>query len=175
MKNTCATDCKLCLHWSYGSSITVFHVSNTHTIVSRPFLRDYPGELVPGETFTHSNISWSSTVLYQLPPSTTIHSILSVQFTCLTVFLHNLSPGSLWSTSWSAPSTLYSIHFFTQLLPSFHNICPYHRNLFCCNTEIMSPNPSLSLNSLLGTLSLTLISYLTIHFSKISWIPAQKH
>ena len=26
-----------------------------------------------------------------------------------------------------APSTSYSIHFFTQSLSSFHNTCPYHR------------------------------------------------
>ena len=48
-----------------------------------------------------------------------------------------------------APSTSYSIHFFTQSLSSFHNTCPYHRNLFCCSTKIMSSNPSFSLNPLL--------------------------
>ena len=37
-----------------------------------------------------------------------------------------------------APSTSYSIHFFTQSLSSFRSTCPYHRNLFCCSTEIMS-------------------------------------
>jgi len=52
-----------------------------------------------------------------------------------------------------APSTSYSIHFFTQSLPSFHSTCPYHRNLFCFSTEIMSSNSSLSPNHLLGTLS----------------------
>jgi len=54
-----------------------------------------------------------------------------------------------------APSTSYSIHFFTQSLSSFCNTCPYHHNLFCCNssTAIMSSNPSLSLNPLLGILS----------------------
>jgi len=31
------------------------------------------------------------------------------------------------------PSTSYSIHFFTQSLSSFRNICPYHRNMFCCS------------------------------------------
>ena len=36
-----------------------------------------------------------------------------------------------------APSTSYFIHFFTQLLSSFCSTCPYHRNLFCCSTEIM--------------------------------------
>jgi len=45
------------------------------------------------------------------------------------------------------------VHFFTQSLSSFHSTCPYNRNLFCCSTESMSSNPSLSLNPLLGTLS----------------------
>ena len=53
------------------------------------------------------------------------------------------------------PSTSYSIHFVTQSVSSFRNKCPYHRNLFCY-ISIMSYIPSLSLNSLLGTLSLTL-------------------
>jgi len=41
-----------------------------------------------------------------------------------------------------APSTSYSIHFCTQSLSSFCSICPYHRSLFCCSTEIMPSNPS---------------------------------
>ena len=56
--------------------------------------------------------------LYQLPPFTTIHSILCVQFTCLTVLSDNLSPGLLiaanfrrtdspsrlaWSEGWRPP------------------------------------------------------------------------
>jgi len=44
-----------------------------------------------------------------------------------------------------------SMHLFTQSLSYFRNT--YHRNLFCCSTEIMSSIPSLSLNPLLGTLS----------------------
>ena len=65
------------------------------------------------------------------------------------------------------PSTSYSIHFFTQSVFSFHNICPYHRNLFCCSINIISSIPSLCLNSLLGTLSftLTLHIHLTILIS----------
>jgi len=70
------------------------------TTVLRPFVRDYPGELVPEETLTHPP-SWSLSNLYQLLPSTTIHSILLVQIMCLAIFLHNLSPCRLWSTSWS--------------------------------------------------------------------------
>jgi len=56
--------------------------------------------------------------LYQLLPSTTIHSILPVQITCLTIFLHNFSPCPLWSTSWSGlePTTSYSISLPNQCL-----------------------------------------------------------
>ena len=70
--------------------------TTTTTTVLRPFVRDYPGEPVPEETLTHSP-SWSSSSLYQLLPSTTIHSILPVQITgtCLAVFLHNLFPTSI--------------------------------------------------------------------------------
>ena len=50
-------------------------------------------------------------------------------------------------------TTSYSIHFFTQSLSSFRNTCPYHRNLFCCSSDVMSTIPSLSLNSLFETLS----------------------
>ena len=58
------------------------------------------------------------------------------------------------------PSTLYYIHFFTQSVSSFCNTCPYHRSLFCCSSKTISSMPSLSLNSLLGTLSSTLTSHI---------------
>ena len=44
----------------------------TTTIILLPFVRDNPGEPVPEETHTHPP-SWSSSNLYQLLPSTTIH------------------------------------------------------------------------------------------------------
>ena len=44
-----------------------------------------------------------------------------------------------------AHCTSCSIHFFIQALSSFRNTCPYHRKLFCCSTDIMSCDPSLSL------------------------------
>jgi len=59
-----------------------------------------------------------------------------------------------------APSTSYSIHFFTQSLSSFCSTCPCHHNLFRCSTEIMSSNPSLSLNPLIGTLSCSLMPHI---------------
>ena len=53
------------------------------------------------------------------------------------------------------PSTSYSMHFFTQSSSSFCSTCPYQLSRFCCNTNAMSSIPSLSLNSLLGSLVLS--------------------
>ena len=120
---------------------------HTHTqpfYGSVDFVWDNLGEPVAEETFTHSHLSWSSIVPYLLHPSNTIHCILPVQFTWLTVFFHNLSPSFFGLPLGLAPSTSYSIHFFSQSLSSIYSTCPYHRNLFCCSTEIMSSNPSLS-------------------------------
>ena len=133
-------------HWSVPTTTTT-----TTTTALQSFVQDYPGEPVPEETLTHPP-SLSSSSLYQLLPSTTICSILPVQITCLAIFLHNLSPCPLWSGALQ-DSTSYSIHFFTQLVSSFCNTCPYHCNLFCCSISIISSIPSLSHNSLLGTLS----------------------
>jgi len=87
---------------------------------SLDFVRDNPGEPVPDETSTHSHLSWSSIILHLLPPSVAIHGILPVQFKCMTVFLHNLCPSFLWSTSWSGTSyscTMYRV-FFSQHMPT---------------------------------------------------------
>ena len=100
------------------------------TIVLPPFVRDYPDKPVPEETLTHPP-SLSSSSLYQLLPSTTIHSILPVQIACLAIFLHNLCPCPLWYTVLSAdagllvplgfgPSTSYSTHFFAVVSILYH-------------------------------------------------------
>jgi len=86
----------------------VWRIQQQQRSVLWPFVRNYPGEPAPEETFTHSP-SWSLSNLYQLLPSTTIHSILSVQTACLAIFSHNLSPRPFWSTSWSGASTSHSI------------------------------------------------------------------
>jgi len=136
----------------------------THTCTrfngSLNFVRDKLGELVLHKTFTHSYLLWSSIIPYLLSPSIMIHGILSVQFTCLTVFFHNHSPSFLWSTSW--PRTLHFIlHiFFYPIIVFFCNTCPYHLKLFCYSTEIMSCIPSLYLNSLLWTLSCSLMPHI---------------
>ena len=102
-----------CILERIGSTITG-NSKHTHTHTHNrlmAFVRDYPGRPVPEETFTHSHPSLSSDILYQLPPFTTIHGILFVQFTSLTVLSDNLSPGSHWSSSW--PWTLnFILHAF---------------------------------------------------------------
>jgi len=57
-------------------------------------------------------------------PFTMIHSILPVQITCLAIFLYNVSPRPLWSTSWSGAlhlilhTCLHPISvFFSQHMP----------------------------------------------------------
>ena len=57
----------------------------TTTTVLRPLIRDNPGRPVPEETFTHSHPSGSSCFLYHLSPFATVHGILFIQLTCLTV------------------------------------------------------------------------------------------
>ena len=98
-----------------------FHIQNTHKhncFTALDFVWDNPGELVPEETFTHLHLSWSSVIPYLLPPSIMIHGILPVQLTCLRVFLHNLSPSFLWSTSW--PDTLnFILHTFLHSITVF--------------------------------------------------------
>ena len=66
-----------------------------------------------------------------------------------------------------ASYTSFSKNFFTQSMSSFRSTRSYHHNLFRCSIKIMSSNPSLALNSLLGTLSFTLTSHihLTIRIS----------
>jgi len=103
---------------------------DTHTTVWWPFVWDYPGGPVPEETFTHSNPSWPSDILYQLPPSTTIHNILLVQSTCLTV-----SP-------FSQPLSTSSLVFLLVLGPLLHipHISSKHNaNENKCTTETHYP------------------------------------
>ena len=89
-----------------------------------------------------------------------LHSILLVQIMCLAIFLHNLCPSPLWSTSW--PRAIHFIHFCTQSVSSFRNTCPYYHNLFCLSSMIISSISNLSLNSVLGTLSFTLPSHIRL-------------
>jgi len=134
------------------SNVLVTHTYTQLFYGSVDFFRDKPGESVPEETFTHSRLSWSSIVPNLLHLSTMIHGILPVQSTCLTVFDHNLSPTFLWSTSWPGNLHYFILHIFLHPRIVFFSQ-HMHGNLFLCTTKIMSSNPSLSLNPLLGILS----------------------
>jgi len=47
-------------------------ITTATTTVLRPFIRDYPGEPVTEETFTHSHLSWSTTTRTRTTTTTTI-------------------------------------------------------------------------------------------------------
>jgi len=123
---------------------------------------DHLGEPVPEETFTHSHSSLICFLhLLQSMASSLFNLCVWQSFCTVCVQVFFGLPVGL------APSSSYSIHFFTQSLSVFHSTCPYHHNMFCCSTEIMSSNPSFSLNPLFGTLSCSLMPciHLTIFIS----------
>ena len=99
------------------------------------------------------------TILYQHPPSTTIHSILPVQFMCWQSFCTTSLKVLFGLPLGLASSTLYSIHFFTQSLLLFTT---HAHTIASCFTVV----PRLyhlilvSLNSLLGTVSFILMSHI---------------
>jgi len=122
---TTHSTCLWCVHH------IILHNTTTTTIL-RPFVWDYPGEPVPEETFTHSTSN-----LYQLVPSTTIHSIFPVQISCLAIFLHDLSSCPLWSTSWSAALQLIFHTFLHPISVFFSQHMPIRLQLFCCSINII--------------------------------------
>jgi len=116
---------------------------------SLDFVWDYPGEPVPKQTVTHSHLSWLSIILYLLPPSTAIHGILPLQFTCLTsLFAQPLSEKFSLVYHLVSHPPLYTPHKITQLLSFFFA----HANTIatCFAVVLRSYNLILvSLNSLL--------------------------
>jgi len=100
MINACLHACKhTCMHAHTHARMHTHKHTHTHTqpfYDSLDFVRDNPSEPVPEETFTNSHLSWSSVIPYLLPPSITIHGILFVQFTYLTVVFHSRSPSFPW-------------------------------------------------------------------------------
>ena len=67
------------------------------------------------------------------------------------------------------PSTIYSIHFFTQSFSPFFSTCPYHLSLPHLMTVVMGSTPSNFLNS-----SLVLLSFMeTPHIHLIICISAR--
>ena len=110
--------------------------TTTATTILQPFVWDHLGKPVP-----EKNIRPVTPILIinhplSTSPSTTIRSILPVQFMCLTL-LHNLSPSLFWSASWS--DTLYFI-LHTFLHPNivfFSQHMPILSQSVCSSTEIV--------------------------------------
>jgi len=85
------------------------------------FIRDNLGEPVPKETITHLHLSWSSII----PSSSICYNPwhLPVQFTSLVVFSTICLQVFFGLRLGLAPSTSYSIHFFTQSLSCLCSTC----------------------------------------------------
>jgi len=131
------------------SGLHMYCIIITHTYTTVLWLFGFcPGQ--PGWAGTRRNIHPLTLIVvinhpYLLSPSTRIHGILPIQSTCFTVF-STISVQVFFDLLLGlAPSTSFSIHFFTQSLSAFRNTCPYHRYLFCCSTEIMSSNTEILL------------------------------
>jgi len=111
--------------------------------------RDNMDEPLTEETFTtHTYRGHQSSLICFLH---LLHSMASAFFNLRAwqSFSQSLSKFSLvnllvWHPPLHTPYTSSPNH-------SFRSTCSYHLNLFCCSTEIMSSNPTLSLNHLLGT------------------------
>ena len=88
--------CRLTLYRNFN--VTHYMLEMHHfwdksmNVTQQPLVRDYPGKPVPEETFTHSRPSWSSNILYQLPPFTIIHVIArplsTVEYTSVASLFH---------------------------------------------------------------------------------------
>jgi len=124
--------------------LSSYTTTNTTTTVLQLFVQDYPGELVPEETFTHSSVL---IIVRPLSASSSVFNLRAWQSFC-TTSLHVLFGLPLGLE----PSTSYSMHFFTQSLSSFRNTCPYHHSLFCSVPRLYYLF-LISLSSSLGTLS----------------------
>jgi len=95
--------------------------------------------------------SWSLSSLLQLLPSMTIHSILPVQITCFTIFLHNLSPHPLLSASWSGALYLVFHTFLHPISVFFSQHMPIpSQPVLLYSIKIILFIPNLSLSFLLG-------------------------
>jgi len=143
----------------FSAHMLVRKLTHTTTTVLRPFVRDFQVS-----RYHHPDHHPIFISFFHLPRSiaSSLFKLRAWQ-SLYTTSLHVLFRLPLGLE----PYTSYSIYFFTQSVSSFRSKCSYHRNLFCCSVNIISSIPSLSLNSLLGTLSftLTLHIHLTILIS----------
>jgi len=84
-----------------------------------------------------THLSWSSSNLCQLLPSTTIRNIVPVQFSCLKVFAQPLSMSSLvYLLVWSPPPHTPYISSPNQCL-LFATHAHTNATCFCCKNKIL--------------------------------------
>jgi len=111
---------------SESKLLLIAHLWDSTPTILQPFFQDYLDEPVSEETFTHSHLSWSSTIFYQLLSSILLRSIASSLFNlCAWQSFCTTSLQVLFgSTSW--PGTLqFILHgflhpiivFFLQHMP----------------------------------------------------------
>jgi len=119
-------------HTTHNRLTALWILSGT-TWVSR-----YEKKHSPTHTHRGHQSSLSAFAIYYDPwhPPYSIHVVYSLFPQSLSQVFFGLPLGL-------APSTSYSIQFFTQSLSSFRNTCPYHRNLFCvvprlCHLNLVS-------------------------------------
>jgi len=115
-------------------------LDHTHTHTTVLWLSGFcPGQ--SGRAGTRRNIHPLTPIVVINRPlsslSNTIHIFLPVQFTCLAVFFHNLSPGFLWSTSWTGTLN-FILHTFLHPIIVFF---PQHMPI---TIAACFANPSLS-------------------------------
>jgi len=119
-----------------------YHLSHTHTHTqlfysSMDLVRDNPGEPVPEEIFTYTQLSWSSIAPYLLDPSNMIHGTPPL---CSIQMPDNLSPSFLWSTSWPGTPD-FILHTFLHpviLFFSQHMPIPSQPVLILCHLTLVS-------------------------------------
>jgi len=114
--------CHCCVYCIAQQQECLADVESADGFILRPFVGT---TLVCQYQKKHSptHLSWSSTILYQLLPSTTIYSI---PFTCLTIFLHNLQSTSslVYLLIWSPPPHIPYISFPNSVFFSQHMPMP---------------------------------------------------
>jgi len=139
---------RTCVH-----SLLLPHFTTTTTTVLRPFVWDYPGEPVPEETSpTHTypdhRPSFISFLHLLRSIASSLFNLRAWQSFC-TISVQVFFGLPLW------PGTLHFIlhTFLHPIIVFFSQHMPIPSQPVLLSTEIMSSNPSLSLNSLLGSLS----------------------
>jgi len=128
------------------------------TTILEPFVQDYPSQPVAETTFTLTldqiiNHPFSASSIYCDP----WHPPCSIS--CLTILLHHIFPGPLWSTFLS--ETFHFIHY-TFLHPIIVFFAAHAHTIITCFAVVLRLCHLfiVSLSTLLGALSFTLTSHI---------------